>query len=93
MFKWFWTIFSLGAPAETQITRTRGGRQSLAPVDINTQERKERIKWAGKLNTWIRSNFNEEFEYFPSCIAKLICSTQPSSALIWNWKPYCGTIL
>ena len=25
---------------ETQITHTQGGRQSLAPVDINTQERK-----------------------------------------------------
>ena len=53
----------------------------------------ERIKWAGELNTWIRSNFNEEFEYFPSCVAKLICSNQPSSALIWSWKTYCGTIL
>ena len=27
---------------ETQITHTRGGRQSLAPVDVNTRERKQR---------------------------------------------------
>ena len=27
---------------DTQITHTRGGRQSLAPVDVNTRERKQR---------------------------------------------------
>ena len=33
---------SLATRPEIQITHTRGGRQSLAPVDINTRERKQR---------------------------------------------------
>ena len=34
----------------------------------------------GEIKHLNKKNFNEEFEYFASCIAKLICSTQPSSA-------------
>ena len=50
-----WTLryrWKIATRPETQITHTRGGRQSLVPVDINTRERKQQFT----LNLGLRSS-------------------------------------